>query len=71
MQGVVKQLDKERTYDDAVKLLCTCKGNLIVQAAQFRELGVSVSKELPAELVKIAKPELKNRTELLDVVQVG
>ncbi len=71
MQGVGKQLDKARsTYDDAVKLLCTGKGNLIAQAAQFRELGVSVSKELPAELVKIAKLELEHGTELLEVGQV-
>lgn len=71
MQGVGKQLDKARsTYDDAVKLLCTGKGNLISQAAQFRELGVSVSKELPAELVKIAKLELEHGTELLEMGQV-
>jgi DNA recombination protein RmuC len=59
----------QETYDDAVKLLCTGKGNLIAQAAQFRELGVSVSKELPAELVKIAKLELEHGTELLEVGQ--
>jgi DNA recombination protein RmuC len=70
MQGVGKQLDKARsTYDDAVKLLCTGKGNLIAQASQFRELGVAVSKELPAELVKVAKLELEHGTELLEMGQ--
>jgi hypothetical protein len=34
MQGVGKQLDKARsTYDDALELLCTGKGNLFAQAA--------------------------------------
>lgn len=59
MMSVGKQIDKAKShYDDALKQLYTGRGNLILQASQFKELGVAVSKELPAELVKAARLEL-------------
>lgn len=65
MQNVGKQIDKAKSnYDDALKQLYTGRGNLIMQAAQFKELGVSVSKELPPELVKAARLELNQGMQL-------
>ena len=59
MQGVGKQLDKAKeSYDKAFAQLYSGKGNLIKQAAEFRDLGVSVQKELPAPLVEQAHLEL-------------
>ncbi|MBA4502419.1 DNA recombination protein RmuC [Marinobacterium marinum] len=59
MQDVGKKLDGARaSYDRAFGQLYTGRGNLIKQAAEFKELGVSVQKELPAELVDKAKLEL-------------
>ncbi|WP_372626607.1 DNA recombination protein RmuC [Arsukibacterium sp.] len=59
MQGVGKQLDKAReSYDKALGQLVTGKGNLIKQAAEFKELGVAVKTELDPELVERAKLEL-------------
>lgn len=59
MQGVGKQLDKAREgYDKALSQLYTGRGNLIKQASEFKELGVSVQKELPTELVEKAQLEL-------------
>ena len=59
MQGVGKQLDKAKeSYDKAFAQLYSGKGNLIKQAAEFKDLGVSVQKELPAPLVEQAHLEL-------------
>jgi DNA recombination protein RmuC len=59
MQGVGNQLDRARlSYDKAFGQLYSGKGNLIKQASEFKELGVSVQKELPAELVEKANLEL-------------
>ena len=60
MQAVGTQLDKAKeTYSKALGQLYNGKGNLIKQASEFRELGVSVQKELPAELLERAKLELE------------
>ncbi|OBT12136.1 DNA polymerase V [Vibrio sp. UCD-FRSSP16_10] len=60
MEGVGKQLDKAKeTYDRALGQLHTGKGNLIKQASEFKELGVAVTRELPAELVEKANLELE------------
>jgi DNA recombination protein RmuC len=59
MQKVGDQLDNARqTYDQAVRQLYSGRGNLIKQAAEFKDLGVSVQKELPEEFVEKAKLEL-------------
>ncbi|MFT6916313.1 MAG: DNA recombination protein RmuC [Motiliproteus sp.] len=59
MQGIGSQLDKARqSYDKAFGQLYSGKGNLIKQASEFKELGVAVQKELPAELVERANLEL-------------
>ena len=60
MDGVGKQLDKAKeTYDKAFSQLYSGKGNLIKQANEFKELGVAVQKELPAELREKAELELQ------------
>lgn len=59
MQDVGKKLDGARTsYERAFAQLYSGRGNLIKQAAEFKELGVSVQKELPADLVDKARLEL-------------
>ena len=59
MQDVGKKLDGARiSYERAFAQLYSGRGNLIKQAAEFKELGVSVQKELPADLVDKAKLEL-------------
>lgn len=59
MDKVGKQLDTAKdTYEKAYGQLYTGKGNLIKQAAEFKELGVSVKNELPTQLVDKAKLEL-------------
>ena len=59
MQKVGDQLDNARqTYELAVKQLYSGRGNLIKQASEFKDLGVSVQKELPGEFVEKAKLEL-------------
>lgn len=61
MQDVGRKLDSARSsYDKALGQLYSGKGNLIKQAAEFKELGVSVQKELPAELVEKASLELES-----------
>ena len=58
MQDVGKQLDKAKgSYEKAFSQLYSGKGNLIKQAAEFKDLGVSVQKELPDELVELAQLE--------------
>ncbi len=60
MQDVGRKLDSARTsYDKALGQLYSGKGNLIKQAAEFKELGVSVQKELPEDLVERASLELE------------
>jgi DNA recombination protein RmuC len=71
MQAVGNQLDKAKTtYSKAFSQLYTGPGNLILQASQFKELGVAVQKELPEELVSVAKLELFTavETELQEAV---
>ncbi|RMA77652.1 DNA recombination protein RmuC [Umboniibacter marinipuniceus] len=59
MSRVGKGIDQAREhYDKALGQLSTGRGNLIKQAAEFNELGVSVTKELDAELVGKANLEL-------------
>lgn len=59
MQDVGKKLDGARiSYERAFAQLYSGRGNLIKQAAEFKELGVSVQKDLPTELVDKAKLEL-------------
>ena len=61
MQEVGKQLDKAKsTYTTALGQLDSGRGNLIKQAAEFKDLGVSVTKELPAEMVDRANLELNH-----------
>ncbi|MCH8536973.1 MAG: DNA recombination protein RmuC [Alkalimonas sp.] len=61
MQGVGKQLDKAKdSYDKAFGQLYSGRGNLIKQAAEFKELGVAVKSEIDAELVDKARLELHN-----------
>ena len=62
MQKVGDQLDNARdTYDTAMKQFYSGKGNLIKQASEFKDLGVSVKKELPEELLEKARLELDER----------
>ena len=57
---VGNQLDRAReTYDKALSQLYLGRGNLIKQAADFKDLGVSVQRELPEELVERASLELE------------
>lgn len=59
MDAVGKQLEKAQdTYVKAYGQLYSGKANLIKQAAEFKELGVSVQKELPEALVEKANLEL-------------
>ena len=61
MLKVGRQIDSAKdTYDKAFNQLYTGKGNLIKQAAEFKELGVSVQRELPDALVEQARLELPN-----------
>ncbi|QIZ78948.1 DNA recombination protein RmuC [Ferrimonas lipolytica] len=61
MEAVGKQMDNAKSsYDKALGQLYHGRGNLIKQASEFKDLGVSVQKELPAELVEKAHLELDN-----------
>ena len=65
MEGVGKQLDKAKeSYDKAFSQLYRGKGNLIKQASEFKELGVSVQKELPKETLDRAQLELESSRDL-------
>ncbi|TVQ73976.1 MAG: DNA recombination protein RmuC, partial [Oceanospirillales bacterium] len=58
MQLIGQQIDKTReTYDRAFSQLYSGKGNLIKQASDFKELGVSVQQEIDADLVEKSKME--------------
>lgn len=59
MEAVGKQLDRaQQSYKTACDQLTNGRGNLIKQALEFKELGVSVKAELPAEFVARAELEL-------------
>lgn len=59
MQEIDKSLDRAKTtYDKAFSQLYTGRGNLIKQASDFKDLGVSVKKELAQDLVEKASLEL-------------
>lgn len=59
MQEVGRKIDGAKSsYDRALGQLYSGKGNLIKQASEFKDLGVSVQKELPQELVDKASLEL-------------
>lgn len=65
MQAVGSQLDKAKeTYTSAFGQLYTGRGNLIKQAAEFKDLGVAVQKDLPKELVDTALLELGDNAEI-------
>jgi DNA recombination protein RmuC len=56
LQAVGSQLDKAKdSYEKAFAQLYSGRGNLIKQAAEFKELGVAVQKQLPDELVERAQ----------------
>ncbi|PLU85340.1 MULTISPECIES: DNA recombination protein RmuC [Pseudomonas] len=70
MQGVGNQLNRAReSYDKAFGQLYIGKGNLIKQAAEFKDLGVSVQKELPADLVERANLELSSAVAELEEIE--
>lgn len=59
MAKVGKGIDSAKDhYDKALSQLSGGKANLIKQAAEFKDLGVSVTKELDSSVVEIAKLEL-------------
>lgn len=59
MQDIDKSLTRAKeTYDKAFSQLYTGRGNLIKQASDFKDLGVSVKKELAQDLVEKASLEL-------------
>ena len=59
MEALGRQLDKSRqTYDIALKQFISGKGNLVKRVEDFQKLGVSVQKEMPAEMLEKARLEL-------------
>ncbi len=59
MESLGIQLERSRqTYDQAMKQFISGKGNLVKRVEDFQKLGVSVKKEMPAELVDKARMEL-------------
>ncbi|OPX29835.1 MAG: DNA polymerase V [Gemmatimonadaceae bacterium 4484_173] len=61
MTEIGRQIDKTQTiYNKALGQLVNGKGNLIKKAADFKDLGVSVTKALPADLVEKANLELES-----------
>jgi len=67
MQKVGRQIDSAKdSYDKAMNQLKDGRGNVIKQVAEFRDLGVSVQKELSPELVEQAKLELPPTNNLVD-----
>lgn len=64
MQDVGKKLEgAQGSYDKALGQLVNGRGNLIKQAHEFKELGVSVKKELPADILERAKLEIGPSTD--------
>ena len=56
LEKVGKQLGQtQKSYDDAWNKLKTGKGNLIKQATQIQELGISHKKQLPTQLLDQTK----------------
>lgn len=59
MQTLGTQIDRvQATYEGALSQFYSGRGNLIKQAADFKDLGVLVKNELPEELLEMAKLEL-------------
>ena len=59
LETVGDQLDRAKeSYNVAMQQFYLGKGNLIKKASEFKELGVSVDKELPEHLVEKSKAEL-------------
>jgi len=59
MEKVGRQIDSAKgSYETALSQLYSGRGNLIKQASEFKDLGVSVQKELPADLAEKANLEL-------------
>ena len=55
MSAIGQGLDKAQdNYRQAMKKLASGRGNLLVQAESFRELGVEVKREINPELVEQA-----------------
>jgi len=68
MEGVGKALDRAKTsYDTAYGQLTSGRGNLIKQANEFKQLGVSVKTELPEHLVEKAELELNQVAQIKEV----
>ncbi len=56
MDKLGKQLDMAQcTYEEAMNRLVRGKGNVISQASQFSDLGVSVKRPLPKTVTEIAE----------------
>ncbi|MCL7744262.1 DNA recombination protein RmuC [Guyparkeria hydrothermalis] len=61
-EDIAKHLDKAKdAYSQSRDRLLDGRGNLIKQASEFKQLGVSVKDELPAHLVQKAELELSHR----------
>lgn len=59
LEALGVQLDKSRKlYDEAMNRFISGKGNLVKRVEDFQKLGVSVKKEMPAELLQKAGLEL-------------
>lgn len=59
MDALGRQLEKaQQSYRTACDQLSNGRGNLIKQALEFKELGVAIKSELPAEFVARAELEL-------------
>lgn len=58
LQSVGKRIDgAKEDYDKAMKQLVDGKGNLVSRVEKLREMGASISKPLPGELLNEAKDE--------------
>ena len=65
-ENIGKSLENaEQSFRKAKGQLVDGRGNLIKQATEFRKLGVSVKKELPAEYTDMAESELIRQPELV------
>ena len=63
MKEIGNQISKaQTTYQKAMGQLMDGNANLIKQAAEFRDLGVSVTRDLPSEFVEKANLELEPGT---------
>ncbi len=61
MEKIGKQLATcTITYEAAMNKLTRGKGNLILQANKFTDLGVKVSKKLPKSITEISDTEIRN-----------